>query len=139
MPLENTVHYNLDTPVGVAEWSSLVPANSGIIHLGPDRRPFSISLFHELRCLDVLRAELETQLELADQYVAGHAVEHDNVVHHCMNYVRQMSMCRGDTRLENVKRIFPHTGTTTSDITHTCKDWTAVFKAAEDNAHADVL
>jgi hypothetical protein len=84
------------------------------------------AVLHQLPCLNVLCAELETQLEHAGEHVPGCA---DALVHHWMRDVRQTSMCRG-TLLENVKWVFPNTGTTTSDITHVFKDWPTVFPAA---------
>jgi hypothetical protein len=45
MPLENTVRYELDSPNSEPEWGAMTPRN-GIIHLGEQRRPFSISMFH---------------------------------------------------------------------------------------------
>jgi hypothetical protein len=53
-----------------------------------------------------------------------------------MRCVRQTSICRGGTLLENVKWVFPNTGTTTSDIMHIFKDWPIVFPAAQDKVRA---
>ena len=38
-------------------WRSLVPGD-GLVHLGAHREPFMVSMFHQLRCLDALRAQL---------------------------------------------------------------------------------
>lgn len=52
-----------------------------------------------------------------------------------MNYLRQMILCRADTRLEPAYNIIgPRI--VTSSITHTCNDWSAVYAAAEENYSA---
>jgi hypothetical protein len=130
MPLENSVHYNPQSETGHAEWSTLLPNNNtGIIHLGPTQQPFSISLFHHLRCLDILRVELYTQLDRAGQSPPTEN-EQSDLIHHCMGYIRQMLLCHSETRLESVKSISA-SSVSSWDITHTCKDWTAVFRAAK--------
>jgi hypothetical protein len=130
MPVEDTVHYAIDADIGVSEWTTTLPNNSGIIYLGQGQRPFSISLFHELRCLDILRVELESQLHHLGESTGR--TNQTGLVSHCMGYIRQMLICRGDTRLESVKAI-SGLSVSNSDVTHTCKDWTAVFQAAEAN------
>lgn len=42
--MQNTVHYQLSTPEAKAEWDLLAP-REGVVHLGPHRRPFMISVF----------------------------------------------------------------------------------------------
>ncbi|KAI0775094.1 hypothetical protein BD413DRAFT_653610 [Trametes elegans] len=125
---EDGTHYAIDTPLGVAEWNATLPRGGALVRLGPDLRPFTLSFFHQLRCLNIIRGAL------MDVYrgVPEETREKHRIVHHCLNYVRQTVMCRADTRLETVRAP---TGRpiTVSDITHTCKDWTAVYKAAEEN------
>jgi hypothetical protein len=132
MPQEDTVHYALDTPIGIAQWQTMLPGvGDGILYLGPNRRPFSISLFHQLRCLNVLREAIVPGLKHAGH---GHrdVDEQSELVRHCMGYIRQMILCRSELRLENV-RIPRARSVTNSDVTHTCQDWQAVYAAAEMN------
>ena len=51
---------------------------------------------------------------------------------HCMNYLRQMILCRADTRLEPVRSPIGH-ARTMSEVTHVCQDWSTVYEAAEEN------
>ncbi|KAG2355115.1 hypothetical protein BDR07DRAFT_562263 [Suillus spraguei] len=90
MTFQDSVHYQMGTEDGRAEWASLTPGN-GLVYLGEQPgHPFSISMFHQLRCLNILRENI---------------VGEDNntaLSRHCLNYLRQMVMCRGDAHLENI-------------------------------------
>ncbi|KZV85749.1 hypothetical protein EXIGLDRAFT_681570 [Exidia glandulosa HHB12029] len=124
--MEDTVHYAHDTALGLIEWNSTLPLGGGMLHLGPHQRLFSVSMFHQLRCLDVIGREL---LERSETAVPA---EPTALARHCMNYLRVMVLCRSDTRLESAYNIVgPRI--VTSSITHTCNDWSAVYAAAEDN------
>lgn len=132
MSYETSRHYSIDSHVGEAEWNATLPTGGAIVYLGPHREPFTISMFHQLRCLNIVRtAILDTRSERPrhrTRHVQGH-------VNHCMNYLRQMVLCRMDTTLESVRATLGR-GITVWDMTHTCKDWTAVYEAAERN-HRD--
>ncbi|KAF8055315.1 hypothetical protein FPV67DRAFT_854450 [Lyophyllum atratum] len=125
MAMENSVHYDIDTELGIAEWNATMPSGGGMLYLGDDLRPFSISMFHQLRCLNILREEIVTQSHRKQKNPSA-------LAHHCMNYVRQMILCRANFRLESVRRPG---GMQVTDpyVTHTCNDWTAVYDAAEQN------
>ena len=102
-------------------WGALVPGE-GLIHLGPHHEPFLVSMFHQLRCLDVMRDQLSKPRAQRDEQPARH----------CMNYIRQMILCRGDTHLDpyqypsNIHPVEPHP-------VRRCLDWRAVYEAVEKN------
>ena len=124
--IENSVHFALDSPLGSLEWNSTLPSGGGFLYLGENLEQFSISTFHQLRCLDIVRQGL---VKFRNE---GRRHTPDALVHHCMNYLRQMILCRSDLRLEHGRHL--SRGIAVSDVTHsTCKDWGPVFKAAEDN------
>lgn len=129
MSREDSVHYSIDTPAGDAEWNATLPSGGVLLHLGPSFHPFSLSMLHQLRCLNIVREVLVTVY--ADD---AHSLRAPKLAlgRHCMNYLRQMVLCRADLRLEPV-RAGKGSGLTESDVTHTCKDWTAVYEAAEAN------
>ena len=119
MLVENSAHYQLDTEEGIQEWAQLVPTN-GIIRLPGDSRKYTISMFHQLRCLDVLRtAVVEANTN---------GTKPDRLTRHCLNYIRQMILCRSDLFLENVRD--PH-GPHAVDLTsvRTCKDRRMVYES----------
>lgn len=79
MHIQTSVHYALDTPLGIAEWKALIPPTGHLIHLPSPDPPASSHIFidnkegnerteveveyeeytptllHQLKCLDILR------------------------------------------------------------------------------------
>ncbi|KAH7922969.1 hypothetical protein BV22DRAFT_616083 [Leucogyrophana mollusca] len=113
---EETVHYSIDA---VEEWQAQFPlAGEGFVCLGPQKRIFALTMFHELHCLDRIR-----QTIVAGMRAPGHA-------QHCLNYMRMLVLCRADVTLEP---IVYSPGKLGVDITRdrTCKDWTQVYREAE--------
>ena len=123
MFVENTDHYALETEEGIAEWAALVPPDGGVIRIpGHENQPLTISLFHQLRCLDVLRGAVVSSLQ--------NRTAADPKTIHCLNYLRQMVLCRADRYMENVR------DPTAEHVVQfmgekTCKDWTQVYAALE--------
>ena len=119
MNIEPTKHYQLSGPTANSEWAALAPHN-GIIHLGPHRQPYSISLFHQLRCLDILRRDIVDDTSGSSK-----------LSRHCLNYMRQMVLCRADLALDPVlgrpleARVRPDT--------NQCVDWRRVYEELEKN------
>ncbi|KAH9915552.1 uncharacterized protein BXZ73DRAFT_54223 [Epithele typhae] len=112
------LHYDLNAS---AAWAALVPGD-GLVHLGPAREPFLVSMLHQLRCLDVIRDQLAKPL----------AARTEQPARHCINYVRQMILCRSGLELDayqypsNIKPVEPHPE-------RRCLDWRKVYEAVEEN------
>ncbi|KAJ7132441.1 hypothetical protein C8R44DRAFT_774058 [Mycena epipterygia] len=119
MDVHNTANYELNGSLADAQWAALFPAQGGVICLGPEREPFMLSMFHQLRCLDVIRRDY-----VAGSMDAGKGTS--AATRHCLNYIRQMILCRGDRRLEAV--VDPY-GAHAVQVrgTQTCRDWSAVY------------
>jgi hypothetical protein len=132
--LENSIHYDVDTDVGAAEWNATLPSGGAVLYLGTAARPFTLAMFHELRCLNIVR-------EIIHEFYADSSpnttVPRKHLATHCMNYLRQMVLCRADTRLQTV-RASKGGGRTVLETMRTCRDWTAVYEAAEVN-YADFI
>ncbi|KZT23821.1 hypothetical protein NEOLEDRAFT_1135976 [Neolentinus lepideus HHB14362 ss-1] len=120
---EDTVHYQMDDPVADIEWDALAPGR-GLIYFGEDHAPFTISMFHQLRCVNVIRGELvrrhsEDDFDSTPPYL----------VQHCLNYIRQVFLCNIDIRLDMVLGpvgyVYPHP--------YTCRDWNVVYQEVEKN------
>ncbi|KAI0833599.1 hypothetical protein BC628DRAFT_1307901, partial [Trametes gibbosa] len=126
---EDSFHYALDTDIGIAEWNATLPPGGAVLYLGPDRRPFTLSLFHQLRCLNIVR---DTIVRIHQDPSSARTRSSSRLVEHCMNYLLQTVIRRGDLRLETV-RAYRGLQVTVPDVAHTCKDWSAVYRAAEDN------
>jgi hypothetical protein len=123
MSSEESIHYQLDTPQADLEWRALVPAN-GTIYLGPERRPYTISMFHQLRCLDVIRTELLSTRGLDTPLPPS------ELSRHCFNYLRQMALCRADTTLVQV--LNPDNAHPFPDVA-VCNDWEHVYTEVRRN------
>ncbi|KAI0041335.1 hypothetical protein FA95DRAFT_1501640, partial [Auriscalpium vulgare] len=92
------------------------------VHLGGHHRYFSISLTHEIHCLNALRDALED-----DKAPVGHAAGH---LAHCLSYLRQSTLCAADTTLEPVDMMAQYDRVGGD---HRCMDWTAFYKTMKDN------
>jgi hypothetical protein len=123
MAFEDSVHYQINTEDGRAEWASLAPGN-GLVYLGEQPgRPFSISMFHQLRCLNILRED-----------IVG-AESNAALSRHCLNYLRQMIMCRGDAQLENILLASKKTSQPffVRPGSYVCNDWNFVLEEVKKN------
>jgi Mycotoxin biosynthesis protein UstYa len=125
MEMQNTVNYQLNGSDADAQWKRLVPSGGGIVRLGSDAAPFMVSTFHQLRCLDIIRKA----------YVRDAQAGRPNptpLTSHCLNYIRQMILCRGNSRLERI--VQPDTAHTVQlRDPQTCQDWRSLYAQAEAN------
>ncbi|CAL1709730.1 unnamed protein product [Somion occarium] len=129
LTLEDSRHYALDTPDADAEYRSIYPGNHlGFIRLGPNKRFFGLSMYHQMHCLDSLRHAI-----LGRGHT--HASRKRDVEHaqHCLNYLRQTILCSADLTLE------PEIVEGSQDVgeglavTHVCRDWSKVHAFVEQN------
>ncbi|KAF8971920.1 hypothetical protein BDZ97DRAFT_1650644 [Flammula alnicola] len=124
MTFDNPKHFRLDTEDGAAEWAAIAPRN-GVVHLGPHRQPYTVSMMHQLKCLDIIRAEIIRDRGEDD-------IGPSALTRHCLNYVRQMVMCHGDLELESFQ-FASHKNPIDWRGVYECKDWEAVFNEAKKN------
>ncbi|KAJ7100383.1 hypothetical protein C8R44DRAFT_946770 [Mycena epipterygia] len=93
--VHNTANYELNGSLADAQWATLFPAQGGVVRLGPEGESSMLSMFHQLWCLNVIRRDY-----VAGPMDAGKGTS--AATRHCLNYIRQMILCRGDRRLEAV-------------------------------------
>ena len=93
MNIEATRHYQLSSYNADAEWAwaALAP-NNGSVYLRPQHRSFRISLFHLLRCLDMIKRHIIKALPQEERKLRTH----------CLNYMRQMVLSRTDLAVDPV-------------------------------------
>ncbi|OSX65733.1 hypothetical protein POSPLADRAFT_1038358 [Postia placenta MAD-698-R-SB12] len=126
MASDASTHFQLTTAAGIAEWVALVPGN-GLVHLGPHRAPYTVAMLHELRCLDIVRDAMVHGLRSGNMTDAQ-----VDLGRHCLNYLRQMVLCRGDLQLEPF--LAPsHYKPIDLYGTYVCRDWGAVYREVEQN------
>ena len=125
MVFNDTDHYQLNAS---DQWRSLIPQGHGWVHLGPTKRPFAVSMYHQFHCLISIRAIIFNAKEKPDSVAAAAASSHTN---HCFSYIRQLLMCGADATLEptvivdlpNGKQGAAASG---NDVVHQCSDWVQV-------------
>lgn len=117
-----TAHFALGGAAAAAEWAALAPGG-GVVFLGAHRQPFGLSMLHQLRCLDLLRAEV-----LQSRHRDGPT----ELARHCMNYLKQMILCRGDTFLEPMIHPSQDDGPELNQV-YECRDWEAVYAKVREN------
>ncbi|KAJ7220015.1 hypothetical protein GGX14DRAFT_432783 [Mycena pura] len=124
IPIHDTVRYQLDTNDGAAEWAASFPGN-GMIYLGEQCRPFSISMFHQIRCLDTLRkAFVGVRSRNVSAASDGEVAIDWDLTQHCLNYLRQMVFCRGHPYLDPV---LGYPVPNAHPDTDQCNDWGVVY------------
>jgi hypothetical protein len=123
MASDNTRRFRLNASDGAAEWSAISPGD-GLIHLGTRQQPYTISMLHQLRCLGILRGEV-----VRDGDASGGPTA---LGRHCLNYIKQMVLCRGDIQLESF-HYASHEDPIDLFGVYECRDWGAVYDAVREN------
>jgi len=121
MHVEDSTHYQvLDNMHAAAEYKQLVPSRGHVVRLPNDPQPYTVSMFHQLRCLDVIR----------DSYVQRSLAGRPGLADHCLNYLRQSFLCDSSTRLESVRKPTPPK---VVELTgeYRCQDWSALYAAMQ--------
>ncbi|EIM80335.1 uncharacterized protein STEHIDRAFT_37338, partial [Stereum hirsutum FP-91666 SS1] len=119
---EETVHYDLGVQMGRPEWDLTSLPGGGIIRLGKLSRPFSLSMEHELHCINTIAAEI----------AKAHKSRWEHV-QHCLNYIRQVALCRLDLTLEPGDFSQRNFTTERTGVEHTCTDWITLYDMLADD------
>lgn len=136
MVLEDSRHYALNSSEADAEWESIYPGGQlGFVHLGPNKRFFSLSLYHQIHCLVSLRSAILDRSHHGEQHEEQRARAKRDVEHsaHCLNYLRQTIMCNADLTLEpEIEEGSQNVGEGLAAV-HVCRDWSKVHAFAQRN------
>lgn len=110
------------------EWHTMIPTD-GFVDLGPNKRPFLLSVFHEMHCLSVIRKG----------YLFNGTMAYEHI-EHCLRYLRQSILCRSDLTIEpahmeksRVTGKMINAGGDLLGQTHRCRDWTVIMKHTFEN------
>jgi len=102
----------------VAAWEALIPPGRSFAYLGPNKRRFSVTMFHQVHCLIQLR------------YALPIGSRHPHLVH-CLNYLMHSVLCGADTTLEAEKEptVLQYGVPVVNpfNVSHTCRDWRKVY------------
>ncbi|KAJ7746597.1 hypothetical protein B0H16DRAFT_1242183, partial [Mycena metata] len=121
--VHDTVRYQLDSDDGAAEWAASFPGN-GLLYLGEQCRPFSISMFHQIRCLDIIRRSF-VDVRSRNATTSRRDSLNGELTRHCLNYLRQMVFCRSHSYLDPVLGYpIPNAHPDTDQ----CRDWSTLYE-----------
>ncbi|RHZ67120.1 hypothetical protein CDV55_107929 [Aspergillus turcosus] len=121
-------HYGMEGITATAEWNAIRPPGKGFVFLGEEHFAFGVSMWHQMHCLNHIRAVLVNGDDGSDH------------TEHCFHYLRQGILCAADTTLEaggasmelpNGEKVAAGGGTV-----HTCRDWRQVYDWME-SQHAE--
>ena len=125
MRIDMSAHYQLDDEDSEEEFGKLLPHGGHVIHLSDPEypsappQPYTVMLFHQLKCLGVMREE----------YAAARD-EPSALTQHCLNYLRQTIICRPNLLAESA---WNSEGTAIRGYDTVCHDWTKLYEEAERN------
>ncbi|KAJ3911677.1 hypothetical protein C8J55DRAFT_462926 [Lentinula edodes] len=120
---EETVHFALNYPsASENEWLKSEPYGRGVIRLGPDKRAFLVSIFHQLHCLHYLESEIRN----------GNKT-HWPHLQHCLNILRQWTLCQADITLEQGSFMSKNFTADRWGDQYTCRDWNILYDEMKKN------
>lgn len=126
LTVEDSVNFQLDTTEGADQWRAIFPPGEGYMNLlveGESRR-FRLSMFHALDCLDTIRrGVLERR--------ADRSTPTSKEAHFCLDYIRQVILCRSDIQLEQVRSEYGGKSVQPFITHNNCRDWTSVYAEIE--------
>ncbi|RDB30438.1 hypothetical protein Hypma_007155 [Hypsizygus marmoreus] len=117
---------NASDSVSMHEWELLetLPKGYGRVRLGPDRRLFLLSMFHQFHCLRAMEVRLRNR---NSSYIDA---EHYG---HCLNYLRQTLLCDTNDSLEAGDFMERDLVLDRVGDTMVCRDWRKIYAAMDEN------
>ncbi|KAL6306349.1 hypothetical protein BKA93DRAFT_729354 [Sparassis latifolia] len=127
LSVEESVRFAVSTPESELEWLWTGPGGYGEIHLGRDRHYFAVAFIHQVHCLRFIRMVLQRD-GVSEGGVRGH-------VTHCMNYLRQSTLCGADSTLEPADVLTRNYSGPIERVgaEYVCTNWPAVYRVMEGN------
>jgi hypothetical protein len=111
-------HYGMEGFAATAEWNAIRPPGAGFVFLGEEHYAFGVSMWHQMHCLNHIRAALVNGDDGSDH------------TKHCFHYLRQGILCAADTTLEpgGTSRMLKNGDKVATGVgtQHTCRDWRQV-------------
>jgi hypothetical protein len=115
---DDPIYYGLEGFNATAEWNAIRPPGKGFVFLGEEHFAFGVSMWHQMHCLNHIRATLVNGDDGSDH------------TEHCFHYLRQSILCAADTTLEpggtHMKLANGDTVAAGVETVHTCRDWRQV-------------
>jgi len=118
-----TTRYQLDDMNSASEFAHLLPSGGHTVRVDDEDGParvYTVTLFHQLKCLDIIR----------QGYILPPLEDLPALAHHCLNYLHQTILCRPSLGIESTKNF---RGGAVRSYETVCNDWSAVYDEAERN------
>lgn len=127
--LSTTAHYQLDgRNHSVAEFARLLPKGGHTIHVDNDKAQtevYTVTLFHQLKCLEIIQQEYVSSRPRIQPL--------SPVTWHCLNYLKQMFLCRPSLGVESIVNPYAHAVRSYEMV---CRNWSKVYAEVERNQEA---
>ncbi|KAK0194280.1 hypothetical protein F5146DRAFT_1135050 [Armillaria mellea] len=124
MRIVDSAYYDIDTEEGAQEWAQLLPAHGHTVHISDEDgvpRVHTVSLFHSLKCLDIIRQQFITTPVQTPPLP---------LIRHCLQYLRLNLLCQPHLWLEPTHDLEGHA---VRDYDAVCRDWTLIYDESERN------
>ncbi|EJD41702.1 hypothetical protein AURDEDRAFT_169127 [Auricularia subglabra TFB-10046 SS5] len=125
LDVEESVHNGVGESA-LSNWEDTVSGTFGWYKLGPAHNLYSSTMYHERHCLRMLYHALVPA-------TAQRKIPNDHA-QHCLNYIRQMTLCHPDHTLEP-----PDALSRSWDVdrgggsTHVCRDWSLALRLGNES------
>lgn len=126
---ENTHRFGL---LADEDWKAIMPKSQGAT-TAEDGHFITISMFHQLECLNIVREQLTSaalnrsaEMPRAETCPKMARTRWD-LTQHCMNYLRQMVLCHSHTALETIRSTVGPGIVDWSKSRYICRDWSVVY------------
>lgn len=105
-----------------SEWNAFIPENVSVYLDNEGEQVFMPTMLHEIKCINAIRERIvalgrQPELEMKN-------VERHQMANHCVNYLRQMTLCHGDLAVET---IFGRPANAYGNL-RLCRDWEAIYR-----------
>ncbi|KAJ6602431.1 hypothetical protein DFH09DRAFT_899992 [Mycena vulgaris] len=122
MMVEDTVRYRYPSYEAPKEWAYASPSGAGTYHADGQLSLF-VSMLHQYHCIETFGQQLTRTRKASDW---GH-------LQHCLNYMREMTLCHPDLTLEPGDFTQRNFTTEHGGTIHVCRDLDPVYNSLRSN------
>ncbi|KAJ7119459.1 hypothetical protein C8R44DRAFT_624141 [Mycena epipterygia] len=122
MVVEDTVRYRYPNSEAPKEWAYASPQGAGTYHARGQLSLF-VSMLHQYHCIETFGQQLTRTRKASDW---GH-------LQHCLNYIREMTLCHPNLTLERGDFTRRNFTTERGGTIHVCRDLEPVYDSLRSN------
>ncbi|KAF9553338.1 hypothetical protein CPC08DRAFT_612096, partial [Agrocybe pediades] len=136
MQFNDTSAYDFSTPEGRKAWKASYPPGGGSVRLGHANRAVFLSMYHQLHCVETFAKVLfQPKSESKTKYERETKSQTRAHLQHCLNFLREIALCRPDLTLERGDVFADISDSTKSgrSSTRVCRDAGPIREAVSEN------